>query len=97
MKTLGSIIKDRRLELGLSMRGAAKKACMYESVWSHYENGRLCPNSKTCANIAFGLGLDADMLFAYSQVDNGRIPQSFLHDSDFMQSMYDKLEAEYGG
>ena len=95
MKTFCQLVKERRIELGYSAALTAKIAGLYPSNYYVYESGGQRPGKDTIRKIAQALEMDENMLTAYSALDNGEFPESFLRDGDFMRGMYDKLEEEW--
>lgn len=63
-KTLGEVIRDRRVEKDLSLRDLAKLINIAPSYLSDIENDRRVPAEEIIRNIAQVLDLDADDLMA---------------------------------
>lgn len=63
-KSLGEIIRDRRVELDLSLRDLAKIIAKAPSYLSDIENDRRTPAEDVIRDIARALDLDADDLMA---------------------------------
>jgi len=63
-KTLGEIIRDKRIEKDLSLRDLAKLISIAPSYLSDIENDRRVPAEEIIRSIAQALDLDADDLMA---------------------------------
>lgn len=73
-KTLGEIIRDKRIEKYLSLRDLAKLISIAPSYLSDIENDRRVPAEEIIRNIVQALDLDADDLMAgILTQDNKRI------------------------
>lgn len=63
-KTFGDIIRDKRVEVDLSLRDLAKRLELTPSYLSDIENNRRIPAEEVIRDIVHILGLDFDLLMA---------------------------------
>jgi transcriptional regulator with XRE-family HTH domain len=66
LKMVGARIREKRLQLGLSLRDLAYSVGMESSNLSVIENGKSNPQLLTYAKIAAALHMDLSELFAFS-------------------------------
>jgi len=64
VKTLGTMIRDVRVQTGLSLRGLAKQLGITPSYQSDIENDRRVPSEDVLKKIAESLGLEFEELMA---------------------------------
>lgn len=71
---LGEFIREKRLELGFTVRDIAKKAEMSFSQWSKLERGAVKdPTDETLVKVSYALNVDKESIFTLA----GRIPPEF--------------------
>ena len=62
MKTIGAIIKEKRLQLGLSQREMAKRLGIVNAMLCHWEQGHCVPNLYNICDLADFFGCTIDEL-----------------------------------
>ncbi|MCT2195199.1 helix-turn-helix domain-containing protein [Paenibacillus sp. p3-SID1389] len=68
---LGEFIREKRIELGFSVREIAEKAEISFSQWSKLERGKVKdPSDETLNKVAYALNVDKDRIYTLA----GRIP-----------------------
>lgn len=67
---VGERIKARRTDLGISQRGLAEKAGIFQSQISRYEKGEAEPTATALLALAQALQTSADWLLGLSEVES---------------------------
>ncbi|HSV96443.1 MAG TPA: helix-turn-helix transcriptional regulator [Spirochaetota bacterium] len=90
----GEFIKDRRNELGLSLREFCKQLDEDASNWSKVERGILSPpqDEGKLRRIAklLNIGMNSEewnMLTDYAKIDAGKIPDYLMSDQDVLKAL----------
>jgi len=90
----GEFIKERRLNLGLTLRGFCREIGFDASNWSKTERGLLPPprDEETLTKVAQVLGIKVGSptwveLKDLAHIDAGRIPKDLLSDAKIVQTL----------
>ncbi len=67
---IGERIKARRADLGISQRGLAEKADIFQSQISRYEKGEAEPTATVLMLLAQALETSADWLLGLSEIES---------------------------
>lgn len=88
---LGEFIREKRKELGFSVRGIAAKAEISFSQWSKLERGMVKdPTDETLSKVSYALNVDRDRIYTLA----GRIPPDF---EDMTQQLHRSASESFYG
>ena len=88
---VGQVLKDKRIELGYTMKNIQELTGLFPANYHLYESGKMVPtNHKTVVKLANALNLDEDYFEALVCLDSGRIPNFILNDKDRMYGLYEE-------
>lgn len=86
-KTLGDLVRARRLSRGMSLADAAAASGLHHSYWSKLENGQYqTPNPKHLQTIAVVLGIPIEDLYGLTGYE---VPSRLPSFKPYLRAKYD--------